>query len=80
MAESSESVLSSFAISSSETSNDMTEKVTERHTGAAEAPTEVAITRKRKSEKMDTEDNVKRPSFPPISADKLTVNTYRLLG
>jgi len=46
------------------------EELIERHTGAAEAP-EKTVTRKRKQQKMETEDDVKRPSFPPISADKL---------
>jgi len=43
-----------------------------RHTGPAEAPLKTVVSRKRKQEKMETdEENVKRPSFPPISADKL---------
>ena len=52
--------------------NNMNEELTERHTGAAEAP-EKTVTRKRKQQKMETEDAIKRPSFPPISADKLMV-------
>eukprot|EP00794_Sanderia_malayensis_P020356 gene20356-22363_t len=48
------------------------EKLSERHTGPADPPMEKVVTRKRKSEKMDTDESVKRPSFPPISAEKLS--------
>ena len=49
------------------------EKTQDRHTGAAEAPVEVVVSRKRKPDKMETDEDAKRPSFPPISADKLLV-------
>jgi len=44
----------------------------DRVTGAAEAPPEVKITRKRKKsndENMDTEDKAKRPNFPAVAPD-----------
>lgn len=43
-----------------------------RDTGAAEAPLEVTVTRKRKKEKtdaMDTDDSPKKPNFPPVPVD-----------
>ncbi|XP_057315218.1 RNA-binding protein pno1-like [Hydractinia symbiolongicarpus] len=43
-----------------------------RDTGAAEAPLEVTVTRKRKKEKtdaMDTDDSPKKPNFPPVAVD-----------
>ena len=57
--------------------NSVNEELIERHTGAAEAP-EKTVTRKRKQQKMETEDDVKRPSFPPISADKLMVGLSKI--
>ena len=74
MSASNDSVANSSHNASDKAIDNMEEELKERHTGAAEAPTEITVSRKRKQEKMDTEDSVKRPSFPPISSDKLMVN------
>merc|ERR1712071_479440 len=43
------------------------------HNKMAEAvPKPFLVSRKRKSPQIDTDEEAKRPSFPPISADKLT--------
>ena len=50
---------------------------TERDPGAAVAPVGIITNRKRKkdrAEKMETEADVKRPSFPPLSPESLAVS------
>ena len=79
MSSSKDSISTSSHVVSEKTVDNMEEELIERHTGAAEASSEILVSRKRKQEKMDTEDSVKRPSFPPISSDKLMVNFSILL-
>ena len=73
MAEVATSSTNDKIVGSDKTVKEMDADLNERHTGAAEALEKVVKSRKRKSEKMDTDEEVKRPNFPPISADKLTV-------
>ena len=79
MAECKDSVDMSSSSNSDKTADNMDKELKERHTGAAEASTDILVSRKRKQEKMDTEEGVKRPSFPPISARKLMVKLLNLL-
>ncbi|XP_065067190.1 RNA-binding protein PNO1-like isoform X1 [Rhopilema esculentum] len=72
MAEAATSSTNDTIVGSDKTVKEMDADLNERHTGAAEALEKVVKSRKRKSEKMDTDEEVKRPNFPPISADKLT--------
>ena len=78
MADKLDLALNSSTVSPNVGTNSMDVELKERHACAAEAPAEVILSRKRKSEKMETDEVVKRPNFPPISADKLTVFSFKI--
>jgi len=49
------------------------EEVKSRDTGAAKAPSEVTISRKRKKiqiQSMETDSVAKKPSFPPVAVEE----------
>ena len=53
--------------------NSKDDEVESRDTGAAEAPAEVTISRKRKKvqiESMETDTAIKKPSFPPVAVEE----------